>query len=173
MNAPRRRGLTLVEMLAALALLSLVAGACVSWITSVSRGSLPVLNARLDSCDLDHAVLLIEELRLRSTDGRLARLDQQGRLLVPTRWWASMSSGELELASWARVEHDEVQDALVLHFMDNRQQPLARPRVVATECTGVTTERVGLPDHSGQIRLSIALASSETRVILLQAEELP
>ncbi len=173
MTTHTRRGLTLVEMLAALALLSLVAGACVSWITSVSRSSVPTLDARLDSTDLDRAILFIEELTLRSTDGRTARVDQQGELLVPTRWWVAVPSGELELATWVRIQHDPAHDHLAVAFTDDQQRPLGEPRVVIHQITDATAEQVRLPDEPDQVRFTIAATNSEARVIVLPAEELP
>jgi len=169
-----RRGLTLVELLAALTLLSLVAGACVSWITAISRGSLPTIEARIAESDLDDTVLFIEELTLRSTDDRWPRLDQQGRALLPARWWVSVSSrDEVQLATWARLELHPMNQTLMVTFMDEQFQQIAEPRQLLAAVHALNIEQVHNGEHSEALILSIETMTGETRQLSLPMGSTP
>lgn len=173
MNAATRRGLTLVELLASLALLSLVSGACVAWVTSVSRGSMHTLDDRLQVKWIEQSLSLIREIQLRCTDERLTRIDQQGRLMIPTRWWVVVSSGDLDLAQWTRLEHDEDNEYLHVVFLDADLQMLSEPRLVIDAVSSVDTERVSIPDEAAAIVLSLIFADGQQRELRFLAEAQP
>ena len=173
MNAAARRGLTLVELLASLALLSLVSGACVAWVTSVSRGSMQTLDDRLQVERIDQSLSLIREIQLRCTDERLTRIDQQGRLMIPTRWWLSTPSGDLELAHWARLEHSTGSEHLQVVFLDADLQMLSEPRLVIDAVSSVDTERVSIPDDAATIVLPLTFADGQQRELSFLAEAQP
>ena len=170
---PARQGLTLVELIASLALLSLVAGACISWITSVSRSALPTIEASIEARNVDRAMLLLDAIVLRSTDERVPEITSDDYLLLPSRWSVLDRWNDPELAHWVLDQHARHEQVVSLEFLGEDKQQLGKSRPLLRRVADVQLERVVGADGRQQIQLVIMAEEGIKRVLSwsLEVEE--
>jgi hypothetical protein len=177
-----RHALTLIEVLASLSLLTLIALASVSWISLLSRNTFAEMSNIQSRLNLQHATLLIEELALRSSSNstqhqpqsRMVHIDSSGRLCIPTHWQVKpLQSMQAvhdpmppQAASWAILHALDSRQVLMISFADDLFSPLGSDRLLLDYVASIEYEEE-VEQTATYIRISITTLDDHTARLLL------